>query len=272
MAANFINLEEIIDDIELQNEIGSYTNGLKRYQIKRHAIRGVNELDSTMNFNLKSLYISVEDDGTVQLPDDYLDYAAIYVLGPQNTLVPLARNDKINVSVDPILDQDGNPILDEKGEPIYGTTPKTKGVGDFPLLYDSEFGQDIIYATRLYNSAVYGAGGGKNQYGYYKLDIMNNAIQLDLRDDVDFIVLDYISESVDAKYDILIPAIFRDMITAWVNWRAIQFKKNIPDASKERAKRDYFRERRLSRRKKNRFRLEEWMYQNSTNQKQYIKF
>lgn len=272
MAANFINIEEILDDIELQNQIGTYTNGLKRYQLKRLAIRCVKELDSAMNFNLKSLYINVDGDGSVQLPDDYLDYVAIYVLGPNNTLVPLARNDKINVSVDPILDQDGNAILDEKGEQIYGTTPRTKRVGDFPLLYDSAFGQDIIYATRLYNSAVYGAGGGKNQYGYYKLDIFNNSIHLDLRDDVDYIVLDYVTDSVDFSYDVIVPTIYKEVVVAYINWKAIQFKLNVPDSAKERIKRDYYREKRLGRRKKSRIRIEEWYYQNSTNQKQSLKF
>jgi len=273
MSANFVNIEDILDEIELQSDFGTYTNGKKRYQLKAIALNGVREFDYSLNLNILSIDVEVNGDGTIDLPDDFLDYSMIFVQDDNGRLIPLSKNSSINISNDPILDQDGIPILDHNGEQIYGSGIRTSSFQSSLLLderHDSN--GDGFVASRIYGGAIYGAGGGRNQFGYYKYDVANRTIQLDLRDGIESVILDYVTDSINEKYDIIIPAPLREVLIAWVNWRVIQYRKNTPDREKERAQRDYFRERKLAKRKLNPFRLEEWVTQNSTYQMQSLKF
>jgi len=267
MAANFINIEEIIDSIELQKGIGDFTSRKTRYQIKEIAIRGVRHLDITQNYNLMSELIEINGDGTIDIPDDYLDYAAIYALNELNQLVPLTKNKTINVSLDPILDHNGEAILDHNGEKIYGTGARTN-ISNVSLI--NNVNSPYSYNNRMYASARYGAGGGYNQFGYFKVDVFNNTIQLDVNNTVTEVVLDYISDTVNSKYDILIPAVYREAMYAFINWKAVQFNRDFTTRDKEAAKRDYYRERRLARRKP--LRLEEFLDTSNKQTKQSLKY
>ena len=264
MSASLVNIEEILDAIELQKGLGEYTGHKRRYQLKNIALDGVRYLEVNHSYNLMSVVAQVNGDGTIDIPSDYYDYVAIYVLGENNVLIPLNRNKRINVSLDPILDQDSQPILDQNGEQIYATGARTTIAGS--SLINTTLNSD----NRAYRGTLYGAGGGINKYGYYNVDKLNGIIQLDVRDDIEEVVLDYLVDTVDSRYDVMVPAIYRESLYAWINWKAIQYNRNFTQRDKETAMRDFFRARRLSRRKI--IKLEEWYTQNSTNQKQSLKF
>lgn len=270
MAANFINIEDILDSIELQSDFGTHTESKTRYQLKAIALDGVRKLDQGLNYNVISIDREVNGDGTIDLPDDFLDYSMIFILGDNGELIPLSKNGKMNISNDPILDQDGEAILDERGEQIYGSGVRTTLANN--SLINDETNGSLRNINRVYGSPIYGAGGGRNTFGYYKYDIINHTIQLDIRESIESVVLDYITSSVNDKYDVVVPAVLREVLVAWINWKAVQYKLNIPSRVKESASRDYFRERRLAKREMNRFRLEEWVTQASTYQMQSLKF
>lgn len=271
MSASLFNLEELLDTLELQKSLGEYTSHKKRYQLKNIALDGVRYLEVNHSYNLMSIQAQVNGDGTIDIPEDYYDYVAIYVLNEQNLLVPLAKNKKINVSLDPILDQDSIPILDHNGEQIYASGPRTNISNSSLVNIGENVGNNAYpYNNRSYSGATYGAGGGANRYGYYNVDKLNGVIQLDLKSGIEEVVLDYLVDTVKSRYDVMVPAIYRESLYAWVNWKSIQYNRSFTQRDKEAVKRDFFRARRLSRRKV--IRLEEWYYQNSTNQKQSIKF
>ena len=271
MAANLVNIEEVLDTVELLDGLGEYSNHKKRYQLKKIAIDGVKYMEVNQSYNLMSINREVNGDGTIDIPEDYYDYVWVYVLNEKNQLVPLYRNPLINVSLDPILDQDGEAILDQNGEQIYASGPRTDTQNSG--LVNSGIGEarnGSPYRNRTYAGADYGAGGGGNRYGGFNVDKLNNTIQLDVDDKVTEVVLDYVVDTVDSRYDIMLPAIYREAITSWIYWKAIQYNRNFTARDKEAVMRDFFRARRLVKRKP--IRLEDWYYQNSKNQKQSLKF
>lgn len=274
MAANFISIDAIIDSIQLQSDFGDYVNSKTRYQLKELALRGVSEMDLTLTKNLRSLDRVVNGDGTIDIPEDYLDYVAIYALGPQNQLITLYKNKRLNVSLDYVLDNEGKNVKDDKGEFIYSIGPRVTTYSEsFPVITDGDDDRAVYGEfTRVYAGTNYGLGGGGNNYGQYKIDIINNTIQLNVRSDVKMVVLDYVSDSLSTKYDVVVPVALRESIYAWIYWKAIEYNKNTPDREKERAMRVYDRAKRIAKRKMNRFRLEEWLYTGSRNQMQSLKF
>lgn len=270
MGANLVNIEDILDGIELQKGVGDYTARKTRYQLKAIALDGVRELDNSQNVNQLDILLEVESDGSIPVPDDYLDYVAIFILNEENVLVPLTKNKNINTAVDPILDHTGDPILDHNGEKIYASTAKTSTASS--SLINSNDNRRFSINSRTYASSQYGLGGGFNKYGYFKDEVTrhNNSIFLDVPDTVEEVVLSYLTDTVDFLYDVLIPAIYRESLITWINWKCVQHNTRFTSRDKERAKRDYYRERRNARKKP--LRLSEWIDNHNKQMKQSLKF
>lgn len=270
MSANLVNIEDILDGIELQKGLGDFTSRKTRYQLKQIAIRGVRALDNSQNVNQLDVLLEIESDGSIPVPDDYLDYVVIFALNERNELVPLTKNKHINTSSDPILDHNGDPILDHNGEKIYASTPKTTNASS--SFVNSDNGSGFNFNNRIYTGAAYGLGGGFNKYGYFKDEVTrhNNSIFLDVPDSVTEVVLSYLTDTVDYLYDILIPVIYRESLISFINWKSVQYNRHFTTRDKEGAKRDYYRERRIARRKP--LRLSEWIDNHNKQMKQSIKF
>lgn len=271
MSAQFITIESILDSIQLQSDFGDATARKERYQLKDIALQGVREIDMMLSLNVMSIVVDVEDgDASFPIPDNFIDYVGLYAYDRNNYLVPLAVNKRISVSLDPILDQSGDPILDQNGEMIYGTGP-TSGNSNQGFINDYTTGNSFSN-ERAYSRTSYGSGGGANAYGYYKLDTYSNEFKIELRSDVTKIVLDYVADSMTEINDVVIPVQLRETMVSYINWKAIQYTLNVTERVKERAQRDYYREKKIAKRKMNRFRLEEWLYSSSKNQMQALKF
>lgn len=271
MAENLVNIEDILDDIELTDMgFGKNANPYRRYQLKSMAIRGVRKMKMYSAMAVKSELIPINGDGSIDLPSDYLDYEGIYALDPDNFLVPLYKNKRINLSQEPILDSDNIPILDSDGQQLYSSGAISGSESFKVVIGDSRV--NLLYRSTLASTAMYGAGGGKNKYGYYKVNYQNNTIVLDVRDDIEYIVLDYVSDSVDSRHELVIPHQLREAMYSWIMWKVIENLSSITAREKLRARTEFYNELRLATRSSFKMIMPEYKKQANTNTNQSVKF
>lgn len=272
MAQNFVNIEDILDEVELlETESGFNASGRRRYQLKSMAIRGVRKMRMKSARSVRSEEFNVSLDKSILLPDDYLDFVAIYAFDANNYLVPLYLNKRISISMEPILDNFGDPIRDNNDQVIYsnGSRSGTESSGG---ILGAGRTDAVGYRSSLSTDALYGAGGGRNKYGYYKVDYQNNTIVLDISDNVDRVVMDYVTDSVNSRHEVVIPYELREAMYSWIMWKSIEHQKGVAMNEKMRAKKEFYNELRLGKRALTPFILSEYKQQSNKNTNQSVKF
>ena len=204
MGKQFVTISNIVDDV--LNDLGIYTEeNYIRY--KQFVIRGVTNINLFHLNSTKQVTLPVSQIGTVNLPDDFIDYTYIGICYEGNEW-SLTRNDHMCIPEDGACSvEQGNPDNDEV-IPSIGT---------------------------------YGASGGYNS-AYYKIDKLRNRIVLQGSTSGADIKLTYISNGIDYNNETLLPLVARESLIAWTHWKAVQHDSAVPYTIKADNKEEYFRE------------------------------
>lgn len=165
MAANtYITIDDIVNNVALTIGDDSYLTGSLNYQLRLLALQGLKELSFDMLQEVKSIELAVSSTGTITLPDDYIKYVKIGILGSDDKVHYLGKQDNLNL-VSGATSTDSNDIDDD---PAY-----FYGIG-----------------------GRYGVGGGTNHNGYYRVNKEDNTISFSSDAIGKNIILEYISNGV----------------------------------------------------------------------------
>lgn len=165
MAANtYITIDDIVNNVALTIGDDSYLTGSLNYQLRLLALQGLKELSFDMLQEVKSVELAVSSTGTITLPDDYIKYVKIGILGSDGKVHYLGKQDNLNL-VSGAASTDSNDIDDD---PAY-----FYGIG-----------------------GRYGVGGGTNHNGYYRVNKEDNTISFSSDAIGKNIILEYISNGV----------------------------------------------------------------------------
>ncbi len=165
MAANtYITIDDIVNNVALTIGDDSYLTGSLNYQLRLLALQGLKELSFDALQEVKSIQLAVSSTGTITLPDDYIKYVKIGVLGSDGKVHYLGKQDNLNL-VSGAASTDSNDIDDD---PAY-----FYGIG-----------------------GRYGVGGGTNHNGYYRVNKEDNTISFSSDAIGKNIILEYISNGV----------------------------------------------------------------------------
>lgn len=165
MAANtYITIDDIVNNVALTIGDDSYLTGSLNYQLRLLALQGLKELSFDMLQEVKSVELAVSSTGTITLPDDYIKYVKIGILGSDDKVHYLGKQDNLNL-VSGATSTDSNDIDDD---PAY-----FYGIG-----------------------GRYGIGGGTNHNGYYRVNKEDNTISFSSDAIGKNIILEYISNGV----------------------------------------------------------------------------
>lgn len=207
------------------------------------AISGLRDLNNDIKRSINTIVIPVNENKTVDLPSDYIDYqvigeirnGTIRTLGKNENQAPLGYDDCGNSVVRPSEDASN----DQSGIFIdYNSTA---------------FSQDGQFVGRRY-----GFGGGGNSLGTYNIYRDLGYIALN-NFDGDEVVLRYLSNLKKVNGSFVVEEFMIESLKAWMWWKYIQRTRSYTLAEKKDAEMTYYREKRKSQIRVSRFNIPEFL-------------
>lgn len=214
-------LDEVIKSLLIQQ---GETSEHKYMQYLDIAIRGLKELTFDILMQVKVASLDVNSNLTVDLPKDYINYAKIGICGSDGRIQTLGFDEQICIANN--IDTCGNPTSGgQRGNENYSGN----------------------YRNGEATGGLYGLGGGQNSNGYYRIDREKNQIALSSDLDGNKLILEYISDGSSVNGDMKVNAMAEEALRAYVYWKLVQRRRNVPLQEKEAARRDFYNEKRLAR-------------------------
>jgi hypothetical protein len=221
MAQNYITVDKVVNDYIMSIDDDDYGSNASDYMLRQYALRGIREFGFDISHNIKTTLLNVNQAlGTVDLPADYVDMVKIGQLGNDGLVYVFAENPNMNILVNEPAD----------------------AIPNYLLGFDSYVFRNFLYENTA--GRLYGLGGGQGA-GEYRINLVENRIEISLLSDTTQVVLEYICD--EAKSDNpAVPVYAEQALRAYMYYRTIERKASVPMGEKQRARAEYYNERRLA--------------------------
>lgn len=270
-----VKLSQIIKDFIITSDGDDYANNVSDSAIRNFALRGIREIGFDLGKKIKSLKLTVNsDNNTVGLPDDYVDMVKMGVVGSDGILYVFGQNKNLNASrrlqtaddtkvddagfyggtapdgVDETLAGgltdvfDNNPLniaANSIGDRIDDKTATTGAGGDA----DAGDRDYYIFENYLFEGGLgrlYGIGGG-HYVGQYRINLDQNRIEIDTDNSYSEVVIEYVADEARSS-DPEVHVYAEEALRAYMYYKIIERKSSVPMAEKQRARSEYYNERR----------------------------
>ena len=244
MARDTISVEQIVNDFMLTLDGDDYVNSPSSVVIRNYALRGIREMGFDIQKRIKSLKLSVNtSNDTVELPDDFVDYTKIGIIGGDGLIYVFAENKNQAAPMKYKTDAAGNKI-DSDSDGVYDRLDAKNDVGSRASLSDFE---SYTFRNFLYEGNIgraYGIGGGKYS-GEFKINTEQNRIELYSTAGYSEIVIEYIADEARSTNP-SIHVYAENALRSYIYYRLVERKSNVPNVEKSRARQEYYNERRLA--------------------------
>jgi hypothetical protein len=249
MARNYVSISQVVDDFIITLESENYASTASDNIIRSYALRGVREMGFDLSKRIRSLKLPVDTSNyTVELPDDYVDWSKIGVVGDDGLVYVLGENKNINYSQ--IYSTSGGNYYDSDGDGLYeredsksATNSGSPGAAsDLTDGFESYIFRNYIYDNN--QGRLYGAGGG-HYYGQFRINLDQNRIELKTNSSVNEIVIEYIADEARSTNP-QVHVYLEEALRAYIYYKIIERKSNVPANEKMRARAEYYNERRLA--------------------------
>ena len=255
MAKNFVSINDVIRSLLIQ-EGDETTHRLFYY--RDLALRGVKELNFDVVRNIKTVELTVNANLNVTLPSDFVAISRVGV-SKSGMVSPVGQLDDIDLQTN------------------------QGGVTGVSNTYTIQWIDEYRNGENL--GGIYGLGGGQNRFGYYRFDMESNTIQFDAGFAESKIVLEYVSDGINRGTvsgeentplsdvsDTQIHVYAEEALRAYMFWKGIQRKRNVPANQKEQARRDWYNQKRLAKARLKSFTKDEAIQAGNKNSYQAPKF
>jgi len=243
--SNYKKLSDFINDYMMFRSEDSYDKYADIPQIRRAAKLTLRDISQSTDFTFKSVRLDIKNNQYVDVPNDFIGLTFIGVLDESSCqLIPLGKRETIQMAGDVLKDSNGDPLLDSEGVELLSNIVCDPDNINFNLTYDYPY----FYDQYWYQPSLgrqYGQGGGNNKYGYYRYNPDDNRIELQVNSNSTQVVLEYVSD-VEKQSDPLFPLVMEEAVSAGVYHRLIERLSIVPANEKERARREWFRLRRVN--------------------------
>ena len=220
MSAQFVTVDQIVINYSLAIDPDDYGSNVSDVMMRQYALLGAREIGFDVAQRIKSVKLTVDQSlGTAELPTDYVQMTKIGTLGTDGLVYVWAVNDNMNLGIQP-NNQDNQYLAD----------------------LDSYVFNNYLYTSSL--GRLYGLGGGQGA-GQYRMNLVENRIEIAQDNNVDNVVIEYIAD--EAKSDCpLVPVFAEQAVKAYMYYNIVQRKTSVPANEKARARSEYYNERRLA--------------------------
>jgi len=230
MAKNRISINQIVGDFIVTTEGDDYTSNVSDILVRNHALRGIREFGFDISRVIKSIKLSVDTaNNTVALPDDYVDATKLGVVGADGKVFVFAQDSNINISQKKV-----NGTLSDSKSP-------TQGFGSGEAVddgFEAYVFRNFIYGTD--EGGLYGLGGG-HKLGVYRINMDQNRIELDTNNSYGEVVLEYIADEARSSNP-TVHIYAEEALRAYIYYKVIERKSNVPMGEKQRARSEYYNE------------------------------
>ncbi len=247
MARNTVKVSQIVNDFLLTTGHDDFANDTDESVLKNFAKRGIREFGFDVMNRVKSLKLSVNSStDTVDLPDDYVDIVKIGIVGTDGIVYVLGENKNINISQKYKTDSNNNPI-DSDGDGINDRVD-AKGATSSTNNSTSNLGdgfEDYVFRNYLYGGVegrLYGIGGGQYEGGY-RINLDQNRIEMEASNNITEVVIEYIADEAKAV-DPTVHVYLEEALRSYMYFKVIERRSSVPAAEKQRARAEYYNERR----------------------------
>ncbi len=275
MARNTVPLNQIINDFIITMGEDDYAGNASDTQIRTHALRGIREMGFDMSKKIRSLALTINSaNNTVELPDDFVDWNKIGVVGGDGLVYVLGENKNINYSQ---AYQDGHGIkvtdsddaADSDGDGVFDRIEdKTPTAGSFNSNgFNSTVFRDHYYGNQ---NAIYGAGGGRYR-GEFRVNLDQNRIEISPISGVSELVIEYVADEGRSKNP-SVHVYLEEALMSYMYYKIVERKASVPANEKARARQEYYNERRKANGRIKSFTKEEALKTIRKNYKQSPKF
>ena len=244
MARDTISVEQIVNDLLLTADGDDYVNNVSGIALRNYALRGIREMGFDFMKRIKSLKLSInQDNSTVELPDDFVDYTKIGVVGGDGLIYVFGENKNQNIAMQYVTDALDNPI-DSNSDGVYDREDaKFVGQGRGTLSdFESYTFRNFLYEGNI--GRAYGIGGGKYS-GEFRINYEQNRIELYSTSNYDEVVIEYVADEARSEN----PSVHiyaESALRAFIYYKLVERKANVPMAEKSRARQEYYNERRIA--------------------------
>lgn len=222
----YIPLETVIQDYLTESEQGQS----KYFKVFHLAFRGMEQLGLDAFYKIKTLKLPVNDNLTVNLPADYLNWTKVGVLNSVGEIIPLYYNSKITTYADLSTDRVAKTQDDSLND-----------LANWNLSNWFNYWNGSAYMN------IYGVPSGAPFVGNFKIDLDNGVIVLNPAFSYDYIMIEYVASPVEGQ-EYFVPVQFREAIVAWLWWkdkRASTLNRGQVGISRD-LRSEFYNERRLA--------------------------
>lgn len=246
MARNYIPLNQVINDFIITLDTDDYVSYAPDTTIRAFALRGIREMGIDMLKVVRSLKLSVTSNGTVTLPDDYVDWTKVGVVGSDGLVYVLGENKNINqsqkysTSGGYFYDTDGDGLYDRedsKSATNSGSPAVDDGITDG---MNSYIFRNFVHENN--HGRLYGVGGG-HYYGEFRVNMDQNRLELKSNGDISEVVIEYIADEARATNP-RVHVYAEEALRSFIYYKLIERKAAVPANEKARARQEYYNERR----------------------------
>lgn len=193
-------LQDIVDEWIVENG----KNESMRARLYTIALSGLRELHLDVNGVVKIVELCINDNDTVDLPNDFINYTRIGMIGGDGRVYAMARDNQINLA----------PNCGVQGRNL-------QNQGDWLNPYIGAPYSGFFYGVNGFTGGIFGAGGGSNGFGFYRLDKKTNQLWLGGLNMFSncSIILEYIGDIDAEDGDFVVNPFVIQTIKDWISWR-----------------------------------------------------
>jgi len=265
MARNTVLLSQIVGDFILTQEEDDYSSNSSQVAIHNFALRGLREIGFDLGKKVRSLKLEVNStNNTVELPDDFVDIIKLGVVGNDGMVFVFPQNKNINYSqaysnsagaavttASSASDSDGDGVFDRVDSK--GATSGSASDTNLDDAFNSFVFRNFVHGTS--QGRLYGVGGG-HKGGSYRLNLDQDRIELDTSSRYTEVVIEYVADEARSSNP-QVHAYAEEALRAYIYYKLIERKSQVPMGEKARARSEYYNERRKANARLSNFTKEE---------------
>jgi hypothetical protein len=249
MARNYVDINTVVNDFIITLDGDDFVSGASDNMIRSFALRGLRDMGFDMLKVIRSLKLPVESNSTVTLPDDYVEWTKIGSVGSDGIVYVMGENKNINMSQKYAelsdgsnYDTDGDGLyerVDSKGSTNGGTPMSDTGITDG---MNSYLFRNYVHGSE--SGRLYGMGGG-HYYGEFRINADQNRIEIKTNSSMNEVVIEYIADEARSTNP-RVHIFAEEALRAYIYYKLIERKSSVPLGEKQRARQEYYNERRIA--------------------------
>ena len=257
----YVTLEDIINNFIMSGDDDDYTSHVDRYKVLFQARKAFRELYFDVMQEIKGIQLELSPQLNVVLPPNFVNYVRISWVDDNGFLHTMAENNSMDISREYLQDNNYEILFDLNGCPLVASN----GALDLdPITGDVVNGSEENCMFK-FNGGFTPNKNLANSYpnGYYRVDKNNGLIHFGSDAFGKHIVLEYITDGLytgcegSSEQDLKIHKFAETAVYDWIYWKLIERRRNVPANEKQRARKEWFNARRITKRRMNTIRASE---------------